>query len=60
MNHSVMNKHADELATLIQSWMDGNDTAEQRETIEYLIHALDEDRLSDRKLFPGKLKGKSW
>ena len=51
---------ADELAALIQSWMDGNDADEQRETIEYLIHALDEDRLSDRKLFPRKLKGKSW
>ena len=52
--------HADGLVALIQSWIDGNDTAEQRETIEYLIHALDEDRLSDRKLFPRKLKGKSW
>ena len=51
---------AGELAALIQSWTDGNDTAEQRETIEYLIYALDEDRLSDRKLFPRKLKGKSW
>ncbi len=51
---------ADELTTLIQSWMDGDDADEQRETIEYLIHSLDEDRLSDRKLFPRKLKGKSW
>ena len=51
---------ADELAALIQSWMDGDDAAEQRETIEYLIHALDEGRLSDHKLFPRKLKGKSW
>ena len=33
---------------------------EQRETIEYLVRALDEDRLSDRKLFPKELKGKSW
>ena len=51
---------ADELAALIQSWLDGNDADEQRETIQYLIHALDEDRLSDRKLFPRKLKGRSW
>ena len=36
------------------------DTGEQRETLEYLIHALDEDRLSNRKLFPKELKGKSW
>ncbi|MEH1887225.1 MAG: hypothetical protein V7L19_28570, partial [Nostoc sp.] len=27
---------------------------------EYLIHALDEDRLSDRKLFPVELKGITW
>ena len=25
-----------------------------------LVFALDEDRLSDRKLFPKELKGKSW
>lgn len=48
------------LAQLIQSWMEEDDAGEQRETVEYLIHALDEDRLSDRKLFPKELKGKSW
>ena len=31
---------------------DENDEQEQRETWEYLKRALDEDRLSDRKLFP--------
>ena len=51
---------AGRLAALIQSWMKGNDADEQGETIAYLIHALDEDRLSDRKLFPRALKGKSW
>lgn len=39
-----------ELVSLLQSWIEG-DADEQRETGEYLIHALDEDRLSDRKLF---------
>ncbi len=48
------------LVQLVQSWIDEDDTDEQRETLEYLIHALDEDRLSNRKLFPKKLKGKSW
>ena len=48
------------LVQLVQSWIDEGDTDEQRETLEYLIHALDEDRLSNRKLFPKKLKGKSW
>ena len=29
-------------------------------TGEYLIRALDEDRLSDRPLFPPELKGVTW
>ena len=41
-----------ELVALLQSWIDGADVTEQRETGEYLIRVLDEDRLSDRKLFP--------
>ena len=51
---------AEGLGVLIRSWMGEEGAGEQRETIEYLIRALDEDRLSDRKLFPGELKGKSW
>ncbi len=51
---------ADGLVQLIQDWIDEDDTDEQRETLEYLIHALDEDRPSNRKLFPKELKGKSW
>ena len=41
-----------ELITLLQTWIDEEDSEEQRETSEYLIRALDEDRLSDRPLFP--------
>ena len=48
------------LVQLVQSWIDEGDADEQRETLEYLIQVLDEDRLSDRKLFPKELKGKSW
>ena len=48
------------LVQLVQSWVDEGDTDEQRETLEYLIHALDKDRLSSRKLFPKELQGKSW
>ena len=40
--------------------MNDESAEEQRETLEYLLHALDEDRLSDRKLFPKELKGKTW
>jgi len=48
------------LVNLLQSWIDEGDADEQRETREYLIYALDEDRLSDRKLFPVELKGVTW
>ena len=41
-----------EAINLLQSWMDSEDEAEQQETGEYLIQALDDDRLSERKLFP--------
>ena len=43
--------------TLLQSWIDEGDPAEQRDTGEYLIRALDEDRLADRQFFPPDLKG---
>lgn len=45
---------------LLQSWLDEGDAQEQRETGEYLIRTLDEDRLSSRKLFPAELKGVTW
>ena len=39
---------------LLRSWreVEGEDAEEQRETGEFLMKALDEDRWSDRKLFP--------
>lgn len=49
-----------EPVTLLQSWIDEGDSAEQRETGEYLIRALDQDRLSDRQLFPPGLNGVTW
>jgi hypothetical protein len=45
---------------LIQSWIDDEDMEEQKETGQYLIRALDEDRLSERKLFPVEMKGVTW
>jgi len=49
-----------ELVALLQAWIEEEDPEEQRETGEYLIRALDEDRLSDRSLFPPELKGVTW
>ncbi|MEG4147406.1 hypothetical protein [Microcoleus sp. Pol12B5] len=37
---------------LINSWIEEGDEQEQTETAEYLRKALDEDRLSNRPLFP--------
>jgi hypothetical protein len=58
--HAPPANHGKELAELLQSWIDAGDENEQRETGEYLIRTLDEDRLSDRLLFPAELKGVSW
>jgi hypothetical protein len=49
-----------EAVNLIQSWIDEADSEEQQETGQYLIDVLDEDRLSERKLFPLELKGVTW
>jgi len=46
--------------TLLQSWIDEGDEAEQRETGTYLVRVLDEDRPSYRKLYPPELKGTTW
>ncbi|GCA93461.1 MAG: hypothetical protein O9295_13115 [Microcystis sp. LE18-22.4A] len=48
------------LVNLLQSWIDEDDEQEQKETGEYLIEALDQDRLSERPLFPAELKGVTW
>jgi hypothetical protein len=47
----------EELVGLLQSWILEGDAQEQKETGEYLVRSLDEDRLSDRSLFPPELKG---
>lgn len=45
---------------LLESWLNESEAAEQRETGDYLVRVLDEDRLSDRPLFPKDLKGVTW
>jgi hypothetical protein len=50
-----------EAVEMLQSWIEGEeDVEEQQETGEYLVQVLDEDRLSDRKLFPLEMKGITW
>ncbi|MFM7885117.1 MAG: hypothetical protein ACKPCM_00125 [Pseudanabaena sp.] len=56
----VLRQKQTKAINLLQSWIDDEDINEQKETGQYLINSLDEDRLSDRKLFPVEMKGISW
>ena len=58
--HLPSNEPHGKLAALLQSWIVEGDSQEQKETGEYLIRSLDEDRLSKRSLFPPELKGVTW
>ena len=49
-----------EVVELLQSWIEDGDAQEQKETGESLIEALDQDRLSERRLFSQELKGVAW
>ncbi|MGB3311514.1 MAG: hypothetical protein WBG32_14435 [Nodosilinea sp.] len=49
-----------EAADLLQSWIDDEDIEDQQATGQYLLQVLDEDRLSNRQLFPPELKGITW
>ncbi|MEG3847307.1 hypothetical protein QT971_10840 [Microcoleus sp. herbarium19] len=40
------------LSEMLRSWREDGDEQEQKETGDYLRQALDEDRLSNRELFP--------
>lgn len=53
--------YQEKLAALLESWMDDDDDdQEQKETGDYLIRVLDEDRLSHRKLYPREMEGVTW
>jgi len=49
-----------EFLAVLRAWMEDEDPEEQKETFEYLLRTLDEDRPSKRKLFPPELRGISW
>jgi membrane peptidoglycan carboxypeptidase len=40
------------LSELLQSWEEEGDEQEQNETLQFIQQALNEDRLSNRPLFP--------
>jgi hypothetical protein len=58
--HLPASDRREQFQAMLRSWMEEEDPEEQRETFEYLVDALDQDRPSQRKLFPPALKGISW
>ncbi len=61
LSSSILQKQKQaEAVNLLQAWMEEEDVTEQQETGQYLIQALDEDRLSERQLFPLDMKGVTW
>ncbi len=54
------NALAEAVGTLIRSWSDPQDAADQRETIDCLVAGLNGDHRPTRKIFPTELKGRSW
>ncbi len=59
-NSILLKQKQAEAVNLLQAWIDDEDAEEQKQTGQYLIHALDDDRLSERKLFPLEMKGITW
>ncbi len=50
----------DQAVAIPQACINGQDAEDQRETGEYLVRGLDEDRLSHRKLFPPEREDRTW
>ncbi len=58
--HALSQPRSDRAAKALQAWRDDAARRDQWEPENNLLQALDEDRLSDRSLFPPELKGVSW
>lgn len=54
------NALAEAVNSLIRSWSDTQDFAEQRVTVDCLVAGLNSERRSARKIFPAESKGRSW
>ena len=51
---------ASKLVPLLRSWIDAPNAADQKETGDFLVRSLEEDRPSERKLFPPELEAATW
>jgi hypothetical protein len=59
-DHLPPAQRREQAAALIESWIQEEDDQEQKQTGDFLVQSLDEDRLSERKRFPPDLEGVSW
>ena len=59
-NIAPMDDRRSEAVALLQSWIDEGDEAEQKQAGSSLIQSLNEDRPSERQLFPPELEGVTW
>jgi hypothetical protein len=50
-NSILLKQRQTEAVNLLQSWLNSEDEEEQQETGQYLVQVLDDNRLSERKLF---------
>ena len=60
---SVLEQHLvqqENAVNLLQQWLDEEDAGEQQATGNFLIEALDTDRLANRELFSAALEGVTW
>ena len=58
--HALPPSRSDRAVAALQAWRDDASQRDQQEPENNLLQALDEDRLSNRPLFPPELKGLSW
>jgi hypothetical protein len=57
---SASERRRKDALAMLREWRGEEVTEREREEYEEFLRALDEDRPSDRKLFPPELKGISW
>lgn len=58
--HALSQPRSNRAVAALQAWRDDAARRDASEPENDLLQALDEDRLSDRPLFPPELKGVSW
>ena len=58
--HFQPQARSDRAIAALQAWRDDAARRDREEPANDLLHALDENRLADRPLYPPELKGVTW